>query len=106
MLVGPTADQTSGRGENCFACFAEGPNHPRLILLSVFLTLGTFFASEMTSGLPSLLRRTLEYGFEIIGWVTLWHPIDLLIFEPFLLKDKMAVLRKLTQLRVEVRSWE
>jgi hypothetical protein len=76
-----------------------------LILLSIFLTLASLLASEATTGLPSLLRRTLEYGFEITGWVMLWHPIELLVFEPFLLKDKIAALRKLAQLQVVIRTW-
>jgi hypothetical protein len=76
-----------------------------LILFSVFLTLASLFASEVASGVPSLIRKTLEYGFEITGWVMLWHPIELLVFEPFLLKDKIAALRKLTELQVVVGSW-
>src|SRR5271157_709648 len=53
-----------------------------LVLLAFFLTLSNLFASEVTEGMRPLLRKTLEYGFEIVGWVMLWHPIEALVFEP------------------------
>jgi len=77
-----------------------------LILLAFFLSLGSLFGSEVTVAFPSLIRRTLEFGFEITGWVMLWHPIELLVFEPFTLKDRIAALQKLMALRVVVRSWK
>jgi len=77
-----------------------------LILLAFFLGLGSLFASEVTNAVPSLVRRTLEFGFEITGWVMLWHPIELLVFEPFTFKDRIAALHKLMALRVVVRSWK
>ena len=38
----------------------------------------SLFASELTAGLRPLLRKTLEYGLEIVGWVMLWYPIEVL----------------------------
>ena len=77
-----------------------------LFLLAISLTIASFFGSEVTRGVPSVLRRTLEYGFEITGWVMLWHPIELLVFEPFQTKDKIAALCRLAELRVVLRSWK
>jgi hypothetical protein len=73
-----------------------------LILLAFFLTLANFFASEATEGMRPLLRQTLEYGFEIFGWVMLWHPIEALVFEPIAIKHKVTALRRLMQLQVVV----
>ena len=50
-----------------------------LILLAFFLALANLFASDATEGMRPLLRQTLEYGFEIVGWVMLWHPIEALV---------------------------
>jgi|SRR5215831_5200991 len=71
-----------------------------LVVLAIFLSLSSLFGSEMAQVIPSLLRKTLEYGFEIIGWVMLWRPIEILVFEPIALRDNIAALRKLAELRV------
>lgn len=73
-----------------------------LVLLAFFLTLANFFASEATEGMRPLLRKTLEYGFEIVGWVMLWHPIEALVFEPIAIKHKVTALRRLMQLQIVV----
>lgn len=73
-----------------------------LITLAFCLAMSSIFASEMTRALSPLLRKTLEYGFEIIGWVVLWHPIDVLVFSPVAIRARIAALRSLESLRVEV----
>jgi hypothetical protein len=42
----------------------------------------------------------MEYGFEIIGWVMLWYPIEVLVFQPMAMKTRIAALRKLKDLPV------
>jgi hypothetical protein len=71
-----------------------------LALLAFFLSLSNLFASDITEGMRPLLRKTLEYGFEIVGWVMLWHPIEALVFEPITIKHKVTALRRLMDLRV------
>ena len=73
-----------------------------LVLLAFFLSLSNLFASDITEGMRPLLRKTLEYGFEIVGWVMLWHPIEALVFEPITIKHKVTALRRLMDLRVVV----
>ena len=73
-----------------------------VVLLAFFLALSQLFASDITEGMRPLLRKTLEYGFEIVGWVMLWHPIEVLVFEPIAIKHKITALRRLKQLRVVV----
>jgi len=75
-----------------------------VVLLAFFLALSQLFASEITEGMRPLLRKTLEYGFEIVGWVMLWHPIEVLVFEPIAIKHKITALRRLMELRVVVES--
>ena len=75
-----------------------------VLLLAFFLALAQFFASEYTEGMRPLLRTTLQYGFEIIGCVMLWHPIEVLVFEPIAIKHKITALRRLMELRVVVEQ--
>lgn len=71
-----------------------------VLLLAFFLALATLFASEYTEWLRPLIRKTLEYGSEIIGWVMLWYPIEVLVFQPIPIKGRMKALRRLMQLKV------
>ena len=50
-----------------------------LIFLAACLLLSTFF--DGLDVLPEFLRRFLGEGFLIVGWVSLWHPTELLLYE-------------------------
>jgi hypothetical protein len=62
------------------------------------------FASEATEALPPLLRKTPEYGFETIGWVMHWYPIEVLVFQPIAIRSSIEALRKVIELRVVVEA--
>jgi hypothetical protein len=72
------------------------------LLLALFLAVSQLFASELTEWMRPLLRTTLEYGFEIIGWVMLWYPIEVLVFSPIAIRQRIEALRRLTALRVVI----
>ncbi len=50
-----------------------------VIFLAVCLLLSTFM--ESAEFLPEWLRRFGGEGFLIAGWVSLWHPIEILLYE-------------------------
>jgi hypothetical protein len=75
-----------------------------IVLLAFFLALSSLFASDLTAGLRPLLRKTLEYGFEIVGWVMLWYPIEVLVFQPIAIKSRIKALRRLMELRVVAKA--
>ena len=50
-----------------------------IIFLGVCLLLSTLF--ENAELLPEWLRRFGGEGFLIAGWVSLWHPIEILLYE-------------------------
>ena len=75
-----------------------------IVMLALCITLSSLFASEVTAGMWPLLRRTLEYGFEIIGWVILWHPIDVLVFAPVSIRARTAALQALARMEVVIRA--
>jgi hypothetical protein len=75
-----------------------------VILLAVCLGLASIFTSDLTEGLRPLTRTTFEYGFEIIGWVLLWHPIDVLAFAPLAIRARIAALGALAAMEVVIRA--
>lgn len=74
------------------------------VLLAVCLSLSSLFASEWTEGMRPLIRKTFEYGFEIIGWVILWHPVDVLVFMPLAIRSRIAALNAMAAMNVIVRA--
>lgn len=75
-----------------------------LVMLAICLALSSLFASDVTEWMRPLLRKTFEYGFEIIGWVILWHPIDVLVFSPVSIRARMAALEALATMNIVIRS--
>jgi hypothetical protein len=75
-----------------------------VILLAVCLGLASIFTSDLTERLRPLTRQTFEYGFEIIGWVLLWHPIDVLAFAPLAIRARIGALHALASMDVVVRA--
>jgi hypothetical protein len=74
-----------------------------LLLLAICVALSSLFASDITAWIRPLIRKTLEYGFEIVGWVILWHPVDVLVFAPLTIRSHIAPLNTLNSLSVVVR---
>ena len=73
-------------------------------MLAVCLALSSLFASDLTEWMRPLIRKTFEYGFEIIGWVILWHPIDVLVFSPVAIRARLAALQTLATVDVVIRA--
>lgn len=75
-----------------------------IVMLTICLVLAALFASDLTEWMSPLLRRTLEAGFEIMGWVMLWHPIEVLVFAPVAIRVRLAALQTLATLNVVIRE--
>jgi hypothetical protein len=75
-----------------------------LLLLTVCVGLASVFTSELTEGMRPLTRTTFEYGFEIIGWVLLWHPIDVLAFVPLAIRARIVALQTLAAVTVAIHA--
>jgi hypothetical protein len=71
-----------------------------VVILAICLSLSSLFTSNLTEGIRPLLRKTFEYGFEIVGWVILWHPIDVLVFAPLAMRSRIAALKTLAAVEV------
>ena len=75
-----------------------------LVMLAVCLALSSLFASDLTEWMRPLVRKVFEYGFEIIGWVILWHPIEVLVFSPVAIRARLAALQTLAAVDVVIRA--
>jgi hypothetical protein len=77
-----------------------------VVILAICLSLSSVFTSDQGEGTRPLLRKTFEYGFEIVGWVILWHPIEVLVFEPLAIRSRIAALKTLATVEVFIRPEE
>ena len=75
-----------------------------MIILIVCLALSSLFISDMTAWMRPLTRQSFEYGFEIVGWVALWNPIDALLFSPLPIRYRLRALRALGALQVVIKA--
>src|SRR3954447_17679954 len=75
-----------------------------LLILAVCVALSSLFRSEVITFLPPFLRNTLGEGFNVIGWVMLWRPVEAYFFDPLPIRKSSAVHRFLSSVRLEIRS--
>jgi len=74
-----------------------------ILILAVCVGLSSLFRGEMITFLPPLIKNALGEGFNVIGWVMLWRPVEAYFFEPLPLHTSNAVHRFLSSLSVEIR---
>jgi len=77
---------------------------------SASLAIGIAFLFACLSArefLPPLLgarSRILDEGLLIIGWVALWRPLEIFLYDWWPIRRKQAVLRQLAVIPIDVRS--
>jgi hypothetical protein len=74
-----------------------------VVLLAACIAVSSLFASDLTAGMRPLIRKTFEYGFEIVGWVMLWNPVDVLVFSPLAIRAQIRALNTLANVQLVVR---
>lgn len=74
-----------------------------LLILSICMGLSSLFRSEAITFLPPLIKDTLGEGFNVIGWVMLWRPVEGYFFNPLPLRTSSTVHRFLRSLEIEIR---
>jgi len=74
-----------------------------LLILAVCVALSSLFRSETITFLPPFLRSALGEGFNVIGWVMLWRPVEAYFFDPLPIRTSSAVHRILSSLKLEIR---
>jgi hypothetical protein len=70
-------------------------------MLLVCMSLSVLFSSDKTP--DALWTTTLAEGFNIIGWVLLWHPFEAFLYDPIPIRIESRVYSFLNSLVLEVR---
>jgi hypothetical protein len=74
------------------------------LILMVCVGLSSAFRSESFTLLPPLLSNALGEGFNVIGWVMLWRPVETYFFDPLPIRTSSEVHRFLSSLEIEIRA--
>lgn len=76
--------------------------HSVLAIGLVFLT-SCLVLSGMTAKLsPPALAKVLEEGFIIVGWVAMWKPLELFLYDWWPLRQEWRDLQRLSHMRVRI----
>ncbi|WP_247828979.1 hypothetical protein [Arthrobacter antioxidans] len=73
-----------------------------LLFLALCLVLSSSVAALVVG--PAWLNQFIVEGLIIVGWIALWHPIDLLLFERWPLRTELRKVERLRKGTVQVRS--
>lgn len=76
----------------------------RIAILLLALCLGCSAALEAFQPLPRLLNRLFTEGLVIAGWVVLWRPLDILIFEVASPRIEAKCYEHLASMRLQMRE--
>jgi hypothetical protein len=74
-----------------------------MLILLVCVGVSSVFRSETITFLPPLINNALGEGFNVIGWVMLWRPVEAYFFNPIPIRTSSAVHRFLETLQIEIR---
>ncbi|WP_036478232.1 hypothetical protein [Myxosarcina sp. GI1] len=73
-----------------------------LLFLAVCLVISTLF--DKIEYLPILVHRFLNEGFLIAGWVGLWYPIELLLYEWGPLKRQKQIYEMIKDMEIKITT--
>ena len=74
-----------------------------MLILLVCVGVSSVFRSETITFLPPLINSALGEGFNVIGWVMLWRPVETYFFSPIPIRTSSTVHRFLKSLQIEIR---
>jgi hypothetical protein len=74
-----------------------------ILILLVCVGVSSVFRSETITFLPPIVSSALGEGFNVIGWVMLWRPVETYFFNPIPIRTSCKVHRFLQSLQIEIR---
>ena len=74
-----------------------------MLILLICVGVSSVFRSETLTFLPPLINNALGEGFNVIGWVMLWAPVEAYFFNPIPIRTSSTVHRFLQSLQIEIR---
>jgi len=74
-----------------------------MLILLVCVGVSSVFRSGTIAFLPPLINNALGEGFNVIGWVMLWRPVETYFFNPLPIRTSSAVHRFLKSVQIDIR---
>jgi len=66
------------------------------------MALGILFGLEEVVDQNMVLALAISEGFYIVGWIALWRPMDVLLFDPMEVRMENQLLRAFMDMRIDV----
>ncbi len=78
----------------------------KAMLIGLMFLISCILAHHLIANLgeEGLLRSVLEEGFLIIGWVAMWHPVNLFLYEWWPIRRRQRLYEKLAKMAVELQA--
>ena len=77
-----------------------------LVIGLAFLTVVTTIAELLHATVSGRLAGAVAGGLEIFGWVALWHPAELLLYDWLPAYRRLRLLRRLSEATIEFQATE
>lgn len=71
-----------------------------LVFLGVCIVLANLIDSVSTTPLAAIARESVIIG----GWVAMWRPMEIFLYERWPLRERAALYRRLSRVPVEIRA--
>lgn len=72
------------------------------IILSLCIALGVMFGLELFTEQSPILALSISEAFYIVGWIALWRPMDVLLFDPMEVRMENKFLKQLMEMRIDI----
>lgn len=74
------------------------------IFLAFCLGLGKLLGGGILTFIPDTLQAVFSEGFTIIGWVSLWDPVETLLFDPIPIRRENEVLEYVMDMDIDIQA--
>jgi hypothetical protein len=72
------------------------------LFLAVCLSLGRLLGGGVLTFIPDSLQSALSEGFTIIGWISLWDPVETLLFNP--IRRENEILKYVMDMDIDIQA--
>ena len=74
------------------------------LFLAVCLSLGRFLGGGVLTFIPDGLQSAISEGFTIIGWISLWDPVETLLFDPIPIRHENGLLEYVMDIDIDIQA--
>ena len=77
-----------------------------LVIALVFLTVAIGIVERLAGSLPeSRLALVLREGTIIVGWVAMWRPVEIFLYDWWPIRAEARLFRRLSTMPVRIEYW-